>query len=272
MDALIRAKKIYDIYGGKIFAIGKISGEPTYEETDNENLHWKSKIYASIDDIFLLDNPIDISEFNAEIMVSRQISITPVFGEKFELIKNLILKNNNIVEKYFIDSVSEPMPLYRLNDKNWLKIVNCHRRGFFLEAQFRTFYVDRFLRIFGDTKAFYKECGCRKENKSKTFVDNAIKLNGKYLPVEIKLSVSAEKNISSQLASYCNLKQLYLTADNMVTENIYKDNVLVIDTDKIYIYYGKKNMLREVIELDNIEFNNDIIALRKVIINLLDRL
>lgn len=270
MNALIRAKKIHDIYGGKIFAIGKISGEPTYEETDNESLHWKSKIYASIDDIFLLENLIDISEFNTEIEVSRQSSITPIFGNKFVFIQNLILKKNNIVEKYFIDSVAEPMPLYRLNDENWLKIVNCHRRGFFLEAQFRTFYVDRFLRIFGDTKAFYKECGCKKENKSKTFVDNVIKLNGKYLPVEIKLSVMAERNINSQLSSYCNLKQLYLTVDKMVTENIYEDKVLVIDTDKIYIYYGKKNMLREVIELDNIESNNDIIALRKVITNLLD--
>lgn len=272
MNALIRAKKIYDIYGGKIFAIGKISGEPTYEETDNENLHWKSKIYASIDDIFLLENPIDISEFNAEIMVSRQSSITPVFGEKFDFIKNLILKKNNIVEKYFIDSVAEPMPLYRLDDKNWLKVVNCHRRGFFLEAQFRTFYVDRFLKILGDTKVFYKECGCKKENKHITFVDNVIKMNGKYLPVEIKLSVPAEKNINFQLASYCNLNQVCLTTGKIATDDIYKNNVLVIDTDKIYIYYNKKKILREVIELDNIKSNKDIIRLREIIINLLDHL
>lgn len=272
MNALIRAKKMHDIYGGKIFAIGKISGNPAYEKMDNENLHWKSNIYAPIEDIFLLENLIDISEFSIEIEVSRQSSITPVFGEKFDFIKNLILQKNSIIEKYFIDSVAEPMPLYRLNDDNWLKMVNYHRRGFFLEAQFRAFYVDRFLKVLGDTKAFYKECGCKKENKSKTFVDNVIKMNGKYLPVEIKLSVSAEKDINSQLASYCNLKQLCLTTDKIVTDNIYKDNVLVIDTDKIYIYYDKEKALREVFGLDNIESNNDIVDLREIIINMLDYL
>lgn len=54
---------------------------------DTENLHWKSNIYAPIDDIFLLENPIDISEFNIEIDVSRQNSITSVLDEKFSFIK-----------------------------------------------------------------------------------------------------------------------------------------------------------------------------------------
>lgn len=269
MNALIRAKKIHDIYGGKIFAIGKISGNPIYEKVENENLHWRSSIYAPIDDIFLLENLIDISEFSIELKVSRQSSITAVFGEKFDFIKNLILKKNRIVEEYFIDSVAEPMPLYRLNDDNWLKIVNCHRRGFFLEAQFRTFYVDRFLKVLGDTKTFYKECGCKKEAKSKTFVDNVIKMSGKYLPVEIKLSVSTEKDINSQLASYCNLKKLHLMADKAVTDNIYKDNVLVIDTDKVYIYYDKRGELKEIVKLDDIKLNEDIIKLKEVIINCL---
>ncbi len=270
MNALIRAKKIHDIYGGKIFAIGKISENPVYEKMDNENLHWRSNIYAPIDDIFLLENLIDISEFSVELTVSRQSSITPVFGEKFDFIKNLILRKNSIVENYFIDSVAESMPLYKLNDDNWLKIVNCHRRNFFLEAQFRVFYVDRFLKILGDTKAFYRECGCKKENKSKTFVDNVIKMNGKYLPVEIKLSVTAEKDINSQLELYCNLKQLHLNTDKIVIDNIYRSNVLVIDTDKIYIYCDKKKMLKEVFELDNIKSNKDIVKLRELIINVLN--
>lgn len=270
MNAMIRAKKIHDIYGGKIFAIGKISGNPAYEKMSNENLHWRSNIYAPIDDIFLLENPIDISEFSVELEVSRQSSITPVFGEKFTFIKNLIVKKNSIVENYFIDSIAEPMPLYRLNDDNWLEIVNYHRRDFFLEAQFRAFYVDRFLKVLGDTKAFYRECGCKKENKSKTFVDNVIKMNGKYLPVEIKLSVSTEKDINSQLSSYCNLKQLCLNTDKIVIDNIYRDNVLVIDTDKIYIYCDKKKALKEMSELDNIKSNKDIVELREFIINFLD--
>ena len=68
MNALIRAKKIYEMYGGKIFAIGRINGTPIYDPADTEQQHWKSKIYAPIDNIFLLEKPIDISEFHTEIM------------------------------------------------------------------------------------------------------------------------------------------------------------------------------------------------------------
>ena len=45
---------------------------------------------------------------------------------------------------------------------------------------------------------------------------------------------------------------------------------LVIDTDKIYVYYDKKRMIKEVFELDDIESNDDIANLRVIIINLLD--
>ena len=44
--------------------------------------------------IFLKKNLVDISEFSIELEVSRQSSITPVFGEKFDFIKKLILNCN----------------------------------------------------------------------------------------------------------------------------------------------------------------------------------
>ena len=149
MNALIRAKKIHDIYGGKIFAVGRINGTPIYDPSENDQLHWKSKIYAPINSIFLLEKPIDISEFHTVIMVSRQSSITPVFGEQFTYLKELILKKNPIVEYYFKESVAEPVPLTKIDNKNWLDVVNNYRRSFFLEIQFRSFYVDRFLKYIG---------------------------------------------------------------------------------------------------------------------------
>ena len=77
MNALIRADKLHNTYGGKIFAIGKVSGKIINDPNSNgDTQHWKSSIYAPIDSIFLLEYPIDISEFNTKIMVSRQSSIT----------------------------------------------------------------------------------------------------------------------------------------------------------------------------------------------------
>lgn len=52
-DALTRAKKLYKHYGGKIFAIGKISGKILCDDIAAQSeRHWTSKIYAPISDIF----------------------------------------------------------------------------------------------------------------------------------------------------------------------------------------------------------------------------
>lgn len=267
MNALTRAKKIYDTYGGKIFAVGKINGTPIYEPSDNLQQHWKSRIYAQIDDVFLLEKPIDISEFNTVIMVSRQSSITPVFGEQFTFLKELILKKNPIVEDYFKESVAEPVPLTSINDANWLDVVNDYRRSFFLEIQFRSFYVDSFLKYLGDTKSFFRECACIKFDVPTSYVDNVIKLNGIYLPVEVKLSVDAEKDIISQLSKYCKLDELMLSKEKIIHTGIYEHNVLVIDTERLYMYNDKKKVLNSLASLDSVHTVNDIVKLRKMVIN-----
>ena len=266
MNALTRARKIYEIYGGKIFAIGKINGTPIYDSADTDQQHWKSKIYAPIDSIFLLEKPIDISEFNAVIMVSRQSSITPVFGEQFTYLKELILKKNPIVEEYYKESAAEPVPLARINDENWLNIVNNYRRSFFLEIQFRSFYVDRFLKYLGDTRTIFRECACIKTDVPTSYVDNVIKLDGFYLPVEVKLSVDAEQDILAQLRKYCNLNHLMLTKNRIINSGLYDNNVLVIDTERLYMYNNRKKALNALADLDSIHTIEDIANLRQTII------
>ena len=266
MNALIRAKKIYAMYGGKIFAIGRINGTPIYDPADTEQQHWKSKIYAPIDNIFLLEKPIDISEFHTEIMVSRQSSITPVFGEQYTYLKKLILNKNPIVEEYFKESVAEPVPLTNINDENWLNVVNKYRRSFFLEIQFRSFYVDRFLKYLGDTKSFFRECACIKSGAPTSYVDNVIKFGGIYLPVEVKLSIDAERDIFAQLRKYCNLDELMLTKEKTINSGIYDNNVLVIDTERLYMYCNQKKTIAALVDLDSIHTIKDIVNLRQKVI------
>ena len=265
MNALIRSKKIYDIYGGRIFAIGRVSGEPEYKRNYNENYHWKSNIYANINNVFLLEKPIDISEFNSVITVSRQSSITPVFGDQYNFLKSLVFQKNSIIEDYFINSIAEPVPLARVNDNNWLEVLNRYRRSFFLEIQFRTYYVDRLLKLLGDNKTIYRECTSIKKTNPNSFVDNVIKINGLYLPVEVKLSVSAENNIVGQLRKYCKLEKIVLTKDKIITTGFYNERVLVIDTEKVYMYSDESKKLSIITELDKLSKNDDIIFLRNTI-------
>lgn len=271
MNALIRAKRLHELYGGRIFAIGEVSGQLINDPNSNgESQHWKSSIYAPINSIFLLENPIDISQFNSKIMISRQSTITSVSGENFKYLKNLMLQNNKVIEPYFEEAIAEPMPLYMISEDNWLTVVNKHRRSFFLEEQFRTYYVDRFLKSLGDIKSFYRECTCVKKGKAKTFVDNAIRFQGKYLLVEVKLSVSAERNIIGQLTNYCDLDELWLEKNMKIADEFYSDSILVIDTEKLYIYSHHNHLLKPFFDLDDIKTNEDIVSLRDFISSFLE--
>lgn len=266
MNAISRAKALYSAYGGKIFAVAKITGHPHYIGSDDDfPVHWTNRIYAETDSIFLLENPVDISEFNSKITISRTGAITAVFGDNFDYLKSLILHKNKVVESYFKEAVAEPMPLHNINENNWLTVVNKHRRSFFLEEQFRSYYVNSFLSHFGDIKTFWRECRCIRANKNDTFVDNVIKFNGMYLPVEVKLSVSTEQDIIKQISSYCRLDELQLDKDKHIFDNMYSNNVLVIDTDKIYIYSDVIKDFTYVIDLDDIKTTDDIIALRSCV-------
>ncbi|MBQ8953926.1 MAG: hypothetical protein IJ048_07395 [Clostridia bacterium] len=270
LGCLFRAKALWNEYGGKIFAVARVSNTAFYDnEFNNSDYHWGSKIFAPMDSIFVLEKPIDISKFNDHIMVSRQSSITPVFGKEFEYLKQLILRNNKRVEQYLIEASAEPLPLSRLTKENWLEVTNRHRRSFFLEIQFRTFYVNRLLAVLGDTTRIYRECVCIKTNEPNCFVDNVILLDGKYLPVEVKLSVSSEKDIIGQVSKYCALDDLLIEKKRSVVKKTWPDVALVIDTDSAYLYDHKKCFLTPIYHLDDIKVEGDIYHFREVILNML---
>ena len=178
---LDRGRELYNDYGGKIYAVGRVCGSPKgkyeHEDDDLSVIHWKTRIYADIDKIWLLDHPVDISEFNDFIFISRHGSITAVFGEEYEKLKSLIIQKNGNPPDYFAFSKAVPVPLARINEENWLSVTNQYRRSFLLEQQFRSFYVNRFLSVLGDQKKLYRECRCKKEGIPDSFVDNIILFN-----------------------------------------------------------------------------------------------
>jgi hypothetical protein len=48
---------------------------------------------------------------------------------------------------------------------------------------------------------------------------------------------------------------------------MYADNVLVIDTDGIYMYDGRKNYITKLYDLDNLHCREDIEVIREIILN-----
>ena len=76
-------------------------------------------------------------------------------------------------------------------------------------------------------------------------VDIIIRFFGEFLPVEVKLSASSKKDLPGQCRKYCHLKAVALDVIPDGSE-CFEDHVLVIDTDRIYLYeyasYGIKTL------------------------------
>ena len=264
MDWINHGLALNKKYGGKIYAIARVCGMPTYEGYDSEEFfHWKSRLYAAMDKITVLDNPIDISEFSDFLLVSRQSAITPVLGKDFDNLRKIIKKQNKIPE-YFEQSDATPIPCSKINRKNWMTLSNEYRRSFLFESQFRMYYVNYLLASIGDRKTIYKECRCQKVGMADSFVDNVIFINGRYLPVEVKLSIAIQNNIKTQVRKYCFDDVIFLDKDKRVIakDKIHSNFCLVIDTEKVYVYNYYNDDLEFLFDLDTLKSIDDLEKLK----------
>lgn len=270
IDWINRGLDLHAQYGGKIFAIGRVCGAPEYiagndERYENASFyHWSSKIYADIE-IDVLDKPIDISEFNDFINVSRHGAITGVFGKEYLQLRKII-RSKNEIPPYFADSIASPLPLSRVNPKNWMQITNEYRRCFMLESQFRSYYVDYLLTELGDQKTFFKECRCVKCGMADSFVDNIIRFNKKNLPVEVKLSVPSEANIKAQVRKYCYDDEVHLNIKRTISQKqMHRNRVLIIDTDNVYLFKADEDQIDILLSLNALKNPNDVLLLKDII-------
>ena len=268
---LDHALDIHAQYGGKIFAVGRVCGGPEYAETDSlleSILHWRSRNYSAIDNILILEHPLDISSFREYIYISRGSATTPLFDKEFSHLRDDIARENAL-PAYVMDAVARPLPLRTINKDNWIIVSNDYRRCFILEKQFRQFYVDYLLRDIGDQKRFFTECRCQRSDINDSFMDYVMLFNGKYIPVEVKLAVSAEPNIIGQVSKYVHNSKVFLTDDGsryITGRDFHDGKVLIIDTEKLYMYDDLTRTVAEIYELDSIIGNSDIAEVRKVII------
>lgn len=258
----------YKKYGGKIYAIGRVVEHTIYDDfyRNDTELHWRGKIYAPISDIIKLDNPIDISEFNDFIYVSRQSAITGVFGKEFAQLQKLILDKND-TKKYFKECVSSVLPIKNINKNNWFTISAKHRRRFFLESQFRSYYTDYLLKLLSDKKAVYKECRCKTNDKPDCFVDNVIIINNHPILVEIKLNIYNEKNLPGQMDKYCNCDIILVGNNSVPISKFINNKAIIIDTNKIFVFDNYTKKIEPIYNLEDLKEINEINIIKEKLIN-----
>jgi hypothetical protein len=260
VEWLQRARELYSLYGGKIFAIGRIDSRPEKEEELEFQNHWSGRVYADVKDLYLLETPIDISEFNSFILVSRQSAITPLPSKEFEKLKALIKSKNCDVPKWFLESRIGDNMLSKVNQNNFLEITNLYRKRFPLEINFRSYYVDYFLKTLS-CKNVYRECQCHTTKTPLARVDNVFEFDGKRILLEVKLNIALEGDLISHLYQYIFADYIILSnIPNNITTDFEKDFMFVIDVYSMYKYNVKSNKLTRIFDLDEIKSKDDIIT------------
>lgn len=261
------AEELYSQFGGCIFAVGRVCGNAKIGER-YEHSHFKNNIFADITDFVNLDTVISLECFQEYAPLEFKKSITPVLGESFERLKSDILEDDYI--DYLANVHSVPVPLKDISKDNWLSLTMDYRRKFFLEIQFRKYYIDYFLAYFGDYKKFYAECVCFRGERRTGIVDNIIMFNKVYIAIEVKLNINSVYNFKGQLEKYCDTDSVKLSDDKTVSKDeIVQNHVIVIDTNGFYIYNHKKKQIKLIESLDNIKCIADIKKLREKCIKII---
>ncbi len=82
---------LYREYAGSIVAVGHVAGKP-FQTKDSgwKAPYWRNRWYAEIEEITLLDKPVNISDFRDFIFVSRTGAITKLTSDQQQKLEALV--------------------------------------------------------------------------------------------------------------------------------------------------------------------------------------
>ena len=99
-------------------------------------------------------------------------------------------------------------------------------------------------------------------------MDYVVLFHGKYLPVETKLSVSAESNLIGQVSKYVYNSKVFLQNDSsqwITGEYFHEGKVLIIDTENVYMYDASVRQIKKIVSLDQLKSAEDLSRVRQMI-------
>lgn len=194
-------------YSGTIFGCAEISGPTEYFEREaEESPHFKGRLFAPIRHIHIFANPLPAAEF-AEVVKIGQGAVTPLHGKQFDDIKRLLAKQNELPG--FLENARIGGLTFRdVNQTNWPSISCDENIRFIDEAQIRAYLLDFLLNEVKDKGTpLLEECDCylEQQRKKPDIADYFITIDGRWVPVEAKLNILAERDVLAQVAKYVDI-------------------------------------------------------------------
>ncbi len=108
-DFLLRSKEIYKKYGGTICAIGEVWDMPHHFDNFGYENHFKSRHFAEIGNIYILENPIDTIDISNILDIRQHYSSTPLKCQTFDKLREVIQSKNKTPEYFNSANICEEL-------------------------------------------------------------------------------------------------------------------------------------------------------------------
>lgn len=198
-------------YAGKIFGCAEVVGPAIYERPANPDAHFKGRSYAPFTDVVLFGQPLSAERFPPSLTIKRGVALTPVEGQTFNMLKARLAEDNRLPA--FLESARPGgSDFANFTPERWRQVSCAEDRRFSNETEVRSYLIDYLLDEIKDADTpRLEECECfRRDGAPRSGVaDYFIQLGGRWLPVEAKLNIYAERDILDQVQRYVNLAYFY---------------------------------------------------------------
>lgn len=193
-------------YARTIFACAIVSGVAERLPDDSNTQHFKGKIFAPLADVYTFKKPLSLDELSRVITLSTGGTSTPVHGQSFTDLKELLAKNNEL-PIFLKDAVPGSIGFHSVNRSNWMKISTRPEQVFLDESQLRSYLLDFLLEEVKDPRtSVLSECECYREDTITGIADYFLRVEDHWIPVEAKLNIHTERDLASQLSRYVNIE------------------------------------------------------------------
>jgi hypothetical protein len=232
---LKRAKATADLYSGKIFGYASVSGAT--QMFGKQEKHFVSRLFAPLKEVRIFEEPLP-QEMFADCVKIGLSTTTPLFKKEFNGIRKLLSKGNEMPS--LIQNVSLGDKVFRnINVSNWRSISCRPNTKFIHEGQLRAYLIDFFLNEVKDKGTpLLEECECFRGTRKTGRADYFVKIHGQWIPAEVKLDISKEKNLFDQTAKYMNI-DFFSPGKGSHRNRIFKatSEVVCLVLDRFGIYF-----------------------------------
>lgn len=238
IQILEHAAELAGAYSGTIFACGMVGGPAKHLPGVDDSHHFRGAVFAEMADVHAFGCPLRHDDFSDVVRIKRQGTITPLDRQEFDGLKERLSAHNEL-PAFLEEARLGDIGFRNVTKANWRSVSCAEHTCFIHEAQMRDYFLDFLLAELKDVGTpLLEECRCFRGGKSTGLADYCVMIHGSWVPVEAKLNVLTEKNLSVQLDQYIHVESFKPTKGNARGKEFHTQDssiCLVIDQAGVYL-------------------------------------